>query len=68
VFYTVTRLLPPAAGIAIWAWLRDGSLMDPANVLLAFALLWGAFAIAAVRRYWVIRKTSKSRRDSSLLA
>jgi hypothetical protein len=67
VIYTATRLLPPLAGIAIWAWFRDGSLLDPANLVLAVAVGYGVFAIAAVRRYWVIRRTSRSRRDSSLL-
>ena len=66
--YTATRLLPPATGVVLWAWLRDGSLADPANVLLLLSIASGVLALAAVRRYWVIRKTSRSRRDSSLLA
>lgn len=65
--FTATRLLPPLTGIAFWAWFRDGSVMDPANLLLAVSVVYGVYAIAAVRRYWVIRRTSRSRRDSSLL-
>lgn len=65
--YTATRLLPPLAGFALWTWVRDGTLLDPANLLLAVSVAYGVFAVAAVRRYWVIRRTSRSRRDSSLL-
>jgi hypothetical protein len=67
VFYTVTRLLPMAISFGLWVSLRDGTLMDPANLLLLLAIGSGVVGAAAVRRYWVIRKTSRSRRDSSLL-
>jgi hypothetical protein len=68
VIYTVSRLLPPAAGLALWAWFRDGTVLDPANLLLLASLAFGVVAFVSVRRYWVIRKTSRSRKDSSLLA
>ena len=66
-FYTVTRLLPPVLCVLLWAWLGDGTAMDPANLLLPIALLLFVLGVAAVRRYWHIRNTSRSRRDSTLL-
>lgn len=66
-FYTATRLLPPIIGVAVWGWVGEGTLMDPANLLLVVSVIGGVIALAAVRRYWVIRNTSRSRRDSSLL-
>jgi hypothetical protein len=68
VFYTASRLLPMTTGVALWMWLRDGTVADPANLLLLFSLATGVLGLAAVRRYWVVRSTSRSRRDSSLLA
>jgi hypothetical protein len=68
VFYTASRLLPPLTGFVLWLWLRDGTVTDPANLLLVLAIGTGGLGLAAVRRYWVIRKTSRSRRDSSLLS
>jgi hypothetical protein len=66
VFYTATRLLPATTGLALWAWLRDGTMTDPANILLLFSLAAAVVGLAWVRRYWHIRNTSRSRRDSSL--
>ena len=65
--YTAVRLLPPLIGLILWAWLRDGSLADPANLLLVLSLGAAVLGLAAVRRYWFIRNTSRSRRDSSLI-
>ena len=67
VIYTATRLLTPIIGVLLWALLRDGSFADPAHLLLLLSVIGGVLSLAAVRRYWVIRKTSRSRRDSSLL-
>jgi hypothetical protein len=68
VVYTATRLLLPLTGFVLWVWLRDGTVSDPANLLLVVSIVTGGLALAAVRRYWLIRKTSRSRRDSSLLS
>jgi hypothetical protein len=65
--YTATRLLAPFTALMLWAWFADGTVSDPVNLLLLFALATGVLGLAAVRRYWRIRKTSRSRRDSSLL-
>jgi hypothetical protein len=65
--YTLTRLLPAAVAVSLWLWLRDGNVADPANFLLLFALLAGVVGFVSVRRYWHVRNTSRSRRDSSLL-
>jgi hypothetical protein len=67
VIYTITRLLPAAALLALWAWLTDGSAADPANLFLLLALVAAAIALASIRRYWHIRKTSRSRRHSTLI-
>lgn len=66
--YTATRFLPAAILLALWAWFGDGSVTDPANALLLLAAVAAVLALAVVRRYWHIRNTSRSRRDSSLLA
>lgn len=66
-FYTATRLTAPALAIGLWAWLADGTAIDPANLFLLFAGISGAVGLASVRRYWHVRNTSRSRRDSSLL-
>ena len=66
--YTTTRLMPATAGFALWAALANGSLFDPANVLLLFAGPAAVVGFASVRRYWFIRNTSRSRRNSTLLA
>ena len=66
-FYTATRLLPAAIGFVLWVWLANGTLLDPANILLVMAMVAAVVGFAAVRRYWHIRNTSRSRRDSSLL-
>jgi hypothetical protein len=68
VIYTFLRLLPPLIALGLWAWVGDGTLLDPANLLLPLALLLAVMAWSSVRRYWHIRNTSRSRRDSSLLA
>jgi hypothetical protein len=68
VLYTVTRLLPSVVSLSLWLWLGDGSTTDPANLLLVFGAISGVVAWTSVRRYWHIRNTSRSRRDSSLLA
>jgi hypothetical protein len=65
--YTITRLLPAAIALSLWLWVGDGTATDPANFLLAFALLAGVLGGVSVRRYWHVRNTSRSRRDSSLL-
>jgi hypothetical protein len=67
VFYTATRLLPAAISFVLWVWLANGTLLDPANILLVIAMVAAVVGLAAVRRYWHIRNTSRSRRDSSLL-
>lgn len=68
VLYIATRLLPMSLTLALWIWLRDGSAADPAHALLLLSLVTGVMGIASIRRYWVVRRTSRSRRDSSLLA
>jgi hypothetical protein len=65
--FTATRLAVPASLLVLWAWLGDGTLVDPANLLLLPAFGAGLFALVSVRRYWHVRKTSRSRRKSSLL-
>jgi hypothetical protein len=67
VIYTLLRLLPTAATLALWAWLTDGSAADPANLFLLMALVTSAIGLASIRRYWHIRKTSRSRRHSTLI-
>ena len=67
-FYTATRLAPAAFCFVLWLWLADGTLLDPINALLLFAGVAAIFGLAVVRRYWIIRNTSRSRHDSSLLA
>ena len=66
--YTVTRHLPMTIGFGLWMGLRDGSVTDPAHLLLPISIGAGVVGLAAVRRYWVVRNTSRSRRDSSLFA
>jgi hypothetical protein len=68
VIYTATRFLPTAVFLALWLWLGEGTVTDPANLLLLLGAVSAVLALAAVRRYWHIRNTSKSRRDSSLVA
>lgn len=63
--YTVARLAPPAAVLGLWLWLADGTAADPANLLLLIAGGGGVLALSSVRRYWHVRKTSRSRRDSA---
>ena len=65
--YTATRLLPSAIAFVLWAWFAEGTLFDPANFLLLVSVVAGIVGLALVRRYWHIRNTSRSRRDSSLL-
>jgi len=47
--------------------LADGTLADPAHFFLIFAFILGLVGLASVRRYWHIRSTSRSRRDSTLI-
>jgi hypothetical protein len=61
------RLLPAVASLAAWGWLSQGTLIDPANVLLVAAVVTGGLGVVSIRRYWLVRTTSRSRRDSSLL-
>ena len=68
VVYTAVRCLPPLVALILWAWLGEGTWLDPANILLLLAVGSAVWAWAAIRRYWHIRNTSRSRRDSSLLA
>lgn len=65
--YTITRMAIPVAALLLWAWLSDGTVADPANLFLPFAAVSGALAFVSVRRYWRVRNTSRSRRDSSSL-
>ena len=67
VIFTVIRLLPLVIAFGLWVWLRDGTAADPANVLLLLSAALGLFAFGPIRRYWHVRNTSRSRRDSSLL-
>jgi len=53
--------------LALWAWLANGSAADPANLFLLLAMVTGAIALASIRRYWHIRRTSRSRRHSTLI-
>lgn len=65
--YTATRLAVPIAALSAWVWLADGTVLDPANLLLVVGFASTALALSSIRRYWHIRNTSRSRRDSSLL-
>jgi hypothetical protein len=67
VFYTATRLGPSLIALLLWAWLTDGSLLDPAHFLLIFGIIAGIVGMTAIRRYWHIRSTSRSRRGSTLI-
>jgi hypothetical protein len=66
-FYTASRLGPSLIALLLWAWLADGSLVDPAHFLLLFAIVAGIVGVSSIRRYWHIRSTSRSRRDSTLI-
>jgi hypothetical protein len=59
-------LLAPLTAFGLWSWLRDGTASDPANVLLLVAAVLGVLVFGPIRRYWHVRNTSRSRRDSSL--
>jgi hypothetical protein len=65
VIYTTTRLAAPIAALVAWWWLADGTPSDPANLQLLLALGSAAIGIDSIRRCWIIRNTSRSRRDSS---
>ena len=65
--YSAVRLFPAATTLGVWAWLSDGTAADPAHFLLLIAFAASVLALSSIRRYWHIRATSKSRRDSVLI-
>ncbi|MBA3271429.1 MAG: hypothetical protein H0T71_13050 [Acidobacteria bacterium] len=65
--YTVIRLVPTAVTLGLWAVFSDGTSTDPANMFLLVALVTSALALDSIRRYWHIRSTSRSRKDSTLI-
>jgi len=67
VIYTVIRLVPTAVTLGLWAVFSDGTSTDPANMFLLVALVTSALALDSIRRYWHIRSTSRSRKDSTLI-
>ena len=67
VFYSVSRMAPAIAAFVLWVLTRDGrNIADPAHLFLVVGFLLGALGLSSVRRYWHIRATSRSRRDSTL--
>jgi hypothetical protein len=67
VLFAIRRLAPAAAVLGLWAWLGGFDAGREAHLLLPVAFALGLVALMSIRRYFWIRSTSRSRRNSEFI-
>jgi len=67
VFFAIRRLAPAVAVLVLWQWLGGSKAAGEVHLLLPVAFALGLLALMSIRRYFWIRSTSRSRRDSEFI-